>query len=96
MGSGSKTRDERDYIYLHEEKFKVNIIVGDRTSKKEYFYKGLKKIKNYNDYIVFVLGGRTSYKCKKEGFIDKKQEELFFFGLNKHKIKVIDKIKEVK
>ena len=84
-----------DYSF-HEEKFKLVVKVGDRTNKMEPFYKNLKKILNYEDMIVFVLNGGEAYKCKKSGFADKKQEELFFFGLKKHNIKVTNKIKELK
>ena len=80
-----------DYSF-HEEKFKLTIKVGDRTSKMEAFYKGLKKIINYDNEIVFVVSSGNSYKCKKCGFVDKKQEELFFYGLSKHDIKVKNKI----
>jgi hypothetical protein len=84
-----------DYSF-HEEKFKLTITVGDRTSKMEPFYKGLKKILNYEDVIIFVISTGDAYKCKKEGFSDKRQEELFFYGLKKHNIKITNKIKETK
>ena len=35
-----------------------------------------------------------AYKCKKANFINPKEEELFFYGLKKHDIKIIDKIKK--
>lgn len=78
---------------FHEEKFGLIIKVGNRTSKVEEFYKNLKKIVNYPDIIVFVFSTGDAYKCKKENFKNPKEEELFFYGLKKHKIKVIDKIK---
>ena len=76
---------------FHEEKLKLNIKVGDRSNKSEIFYTNLKKIVNYKDVIVFVVAAGNSYKCKKIGFTDKRQEELFFFGLKKHDIKIVDK-----
>ena len=84
-----KNRVDKDFEYeinhgivydysFHEEKFKLTISVGDRTSKMEPFYKGLKKILNYDDMIIFVLSTGDAYKCKKNGFSDERQEELFF------------------
>lgn len=89
---------EHGIIYdfdFHEEKFKLKISVGDRNSKVECFYNNLKKIVNKDDCIIFTLSGRSSYKCKKNGFKDSKQEELFFYGLSKHKIKISDKRKQI-
>ena len=84
-----------DYNF-HEEKFNLVIRVGNRTSKMELFYKQLKKIIHYEDVIIFVLNSNDAYKCKKIGFESPKFEELFFFGLNKHKIKITDKRKQNK
>ena len=84
-----------DYSF-HEEKFNLTITVGERTSKMELFYKQLKKILHYEEVIIFVLRTNDAYKCKKIGFESPKQEELFFFGLNKHQIKVTDKRKQNK
>ena len=81
---------------FHEEKFGLTIKVGNKISKMEAFYKGLKKILNYEEVIVFVLANGQAYKCKKKNFNSLKEEELFFYGLKKHDIKVINKIKEKK
>ena len=81
---------------FHEEKFGLTIRVGDKVSKTEAFYKNLKKIINYNEYIVFIIPGVQAYKCKKANFITPKEEELFFYGLKKHGIKIKDKLKDIK
>ena len=81
---------------FHEEKFGLTIKVGEKVSKMEAFYKNLKKIVNYNETIVFVLSNGHAYKCKKSSFNTPKEEELFFYGLKKHNIKITDKIKEKK
>ena len=76
---------------FREEKFILNIKMGDRTSKLELFYNSLKRIVNTSDQIIFVVSNMDAYKCKKDGFKTKKEEELFFFGLKKHNIKIKDK-----
>lgn len=70
-----------------EESFTVNIIIGKDNKKLEYSYKELKKIYEHDGSIYFILIDNTYYRCKIDSFNNKKELELFYYGLSKHKIK---------
>lgn len=70
-----------------EESFIVNIIIGKESKKLEYSYKELKKIYEKDGSIYFILIDNTYYRCKIDSFKDKKELELFYYGLSKHKTK---------
>ncbi|MDE7385493.1 MAG: hypothetical protein K2M84_07030, partial [Anaeroplasmataceae bacterium] len=55
-------------------------------------YNALKKIIEYDDKICFIIGENDFYICKKENFASKKEMEIFFYGLAKHKTKIKKKL----
>ncbi|MDE6241672.1 MAG: hypothetical protein K2M08_04520 [Anaeroplasmataceae bacterium] len=75
-----------------EESFSLQVKVGEKVSKLEYPYNALKKIIEYDEKICFIIGENDFYICKKENFASKKEMEIFFYGLAKHKTKIKKKL----
>ena len=76
-----------------EQSFILAVTIGSRTTKIESEYKELSKIIEKDDRILFMLTNTEAFICKKSGFASLKELELFFYGLDKHKIKIKKKIK---
>ena len=79
-----------------EESFILHVSVGEETSKMEYPYKNIKKIVEYDSEILFWITDNDFYICKKDFFASKKEMDVFFYGLEKHKIKVKKRMTKTK
>lgn len=75
-----------------EESFILLVTIGTKTTKLEYFYKDIKRIIEFDEKLLFMITDTDFYSCKKETFHSKKELDLFFYGLEKHKIKIKKKL----
>lgn len=79
-----------------EESFQLIVKINSSSSKIEMPYSNLKKIINLEDRILFMLSASDIFIAKKDGFSSSKEVDIFFYGLQKHKIKVKNKINKDK
>lgn len=79
-----------------EESFLLNITIKQKVTRLDLPYTSLKKIIEYDDKIIFMLSSTEIFICKKDGFKSSKEMEVFFYGLAKHKTKIIKKISKTK
>ncbi len=75
-----------------EESFQLQVKIGASVNKLEYPYNELKSITETDEYITFAISSLEAYLCKKDAFQSKKELEVFFYGLAKHKTKVKKKM----
>lgn len=75
-----------------EESFILLVTIGTKTTKLEYFYKDIKRIIEYDEKILFLITDADFYSCRKDTFHSPKELDVFFYGLEKHKIKVKKKL----
>ena len=86
---------KNEFIFK-EESFSLCVTVGTKSSKLEYPYQNIKSIVEYEDKILFLISENEFYSCKKDSFASQKELDLFFYGLNKHQIKIKNKLKNPK
>ncbi|MDE7161947.1 MAG: hypothetical protein K2N65_04225 [Anaeroplasmataceae bacterium] len=79
-----------------EESFTLHSSIGEETTKMEYPYMNIKKIEEYDTEILFWITDTSFYSCKKDAFPSEKELDVFFYGLEKHKIKIKKKLSKVK
>ena len=86
--------DNLNCFFFKEESMSLNIIINNKNYKLEEKYCNFKRIIDYNNVILFIpKNSEYFYVCDKDGFKNKKELELFYYGLRKHKIKI--KVKKI-
>lgn len=83
------------FVFKEESLF-ITVKVGSSVRKQESSYAQLKKIVEYEDRINFIMHTNTMHICKKSGFKNQKEMEVFFYGLSKHNTKIKKKIRKEK
>lgn len=83
-----------NFFTFKEESFQLAVKMGTDTAKYEMPYTNLKRIVRLEDRILFMVTSTDIFVAKHDGFPSAKEVDVFFFGLQKHKIKVKDKRKK--
>ena len=84
-----------DFVFK-EESFTLSSTIAGKTSKFTGKYNELNKIVEEENQILFVLGQTEIFVCKKSGFENPKEMNIFFYGLSKHKTKIKSKLEKTK
>lgn len=79
-----------------EESFSLQVKIGSSTNKIELPYTELKGMIEYDEKICFKIADTEAYICKKDCFSSKRDLDLFFYGLNKHKTKIKKRLSQSK
>ena len=81
-----------DYDYTFKEKsIKIIAIEPEKRVKKDYDYKDLKKVYEYDEYFELIFRDTLIAYVSKDGFDEPKMVEFFKRNLNINKIKIVIK-----